>query len=203
MIRISLSEEERGALVRARRSQRTNISERAYYVLLSDSGKSVSDIAELTLRNAHTIRLWLKRYISHGLSGLNSQKQPGRPAQKAKIIESHLEQLLSKSPQDYGYQEAGWQINLLRDWFDKLGLRACDNTIVKSLNRLGFVYKRFSKAVPKNAPTIEEKKRRIEEIVDGVGQYEPSDIEILCLDETHFSNQPYVGRGWFKMGEKK
>jgi len=203
VIRISLNEEEREALVQARRSQKSNIGERAHYVLLSDSGKSVSDIAELTLRNAHTIRLWLKRYKNHGLSGLHSQKQPGRPAQKAKIIESHLEQLLSKSPQDYGYQEAGWQINLLRDWFEKLGLRSCDNTIVKSLNRLGFVYKRFSKAVPKNAPTAEEKKKRITEIVEEVRKYEPSDIEILCLDETHFSNQPYVSRGWFKMGEKK
>ncbi|BCA93771.1 hypothetical protein TUM19329_01320 [Legionella antarctica] len=61
------------------------------------------------------------------------------------MIELHLQELLGKSPQDYGYQEAGWQINMLHVWFKKQGLEACDNTRVKSLNKLGFVYKRFSK----------------------------------------------------------
>jgi hypothetical protein len=91
----------------------------------------------------------------------------------------------------------------LKDWFSKRGLHACDNTIVKSLNRLGYVYKRFSKTLPKNAPSVEEKKYRITEIVETIGQNRPSDIEILFVDETHFSNQPYVSRGWFKRGERK
>ncbi|HHT0594148.1 TPA: hypothetical protein ACTXXA_002496 [Legionella anisa] len=60
---------------------------------------------------------------------------------------------MDKSQQYYGYQEEGWQINLLRDWFSKQGIYACDNTIVKLLNKLGYVYKRFSKTLPENAPT--------------------------------------------------
>ena len=28
-------------------------------------------------------------------------------------------------------------------------------------------------------------------------------VEIFFSDESHFSNQPYVSRGWFKRGEKK
>jgi hypothetical protein len=110
---------------------------------------------------------------------------------------------LNKSPQDYGYQEAGWQINLLRDWFAKQGIHACDNTIVKSLNKLGYVYKRFSKTLPGNAPSPEQKKVRISEIVGAISKYSATDIEIMFVDESHFSNQPYVNRGWFKCGEKK
>ena len=68
---------------------------------------------------------------------------------------------------------------------------------------LGFVYKRFSKTLPANAPTADEKKVRINAIVDEVGKYATKDIEILFVDESHFSNQPYVSRGWFKCGEKK
>lgn len=204
MIRISLSEEEEKQLLEVRRVQTSkNIGERAFYVLLSNEGKSVSQIASITRRNEHTIRLWLSRYIKEGLSGLNTKISPGRPAKKAPIIETHLEELLSKTPADYGYQEAGWQINLLRDWFSKRGLEACENTIVKSLNRLGFVYKRFSKTLPKNAPSSEEKKTHISEMVNNIAQYPSTDIEILFVDETHFSNQPYVQRGWFKKGEKK
>ena len=28
------------------------------------------------------------------------------------------------------------------------------------------------------------------------------EIEILFADESHFSNEPYVERGWFKRGQK-
>lgn len=203
MIRISLTEKERSELMRLRLKKNTNIGERAHYVLLCAEGKSAPEIAGYLDRNIITIRLCLNRYLQDGPAGLKTKKPPGRPAQKAPAIESHLEELLSHTPQDYGYQETGWQLNVLKDWFSKQGLHACDNTIVKSLNRLGYVYKRFSKTIPKNAPSSEKKKSRIREIVESIGQNKPSDIEVLFVDETHFSNQPYVSRGWFKKGEKK
>ena len=203
MIRISLNQEGITALNQLRLNRNSNVGERAHYVLLSSEGKSVSEIATHLNRNKHTIRLWIKRYESKGISGLNSQKQTGRPAKKSPIIESQLEVLLSKSPQEYGYQEAGWQLNLLRDWFSKQGVLVCDNTLVKSLNKLGFVYKRFSKKMPENARSSSEKKERIAEIVTAIGKDRSCDTEILFVDESHFSNQPYVNRGWFKCGEKK
>lgn len=203
MIRISLNEEERTALTRLRRGQKSNIGERAHYVLLSDTGKSVSEIGQHLSRNGHTVRLWLKRYLEEGITGLTTKKPPGRPAKKAPAIELQVQELLDKSPQEYGYQEAGWQINLLRDWFSKQGINACDNTIVKSLNKLGYVYKRFSKTLPANTPTPEQKKARVNEIVGEISKLSATDIEIMFVDESHFSNQPYVNRGWFKCGEKK
>lgn len=203
MIRISLSTEEKAALNRLRLTKKSNIGERAHYVLLSDEGKSVQAIAIHLSRNGHTVRLWLKRYLMNGLAGLSSRNNPGRPAKKAPIIESQLQELLNKSPQEYGYQEAGWQINILRDWFAKQGLHACTNTLVKALNKLDFVYKRFSKTLPANSPSSTEKKARVKEIVEEIGKNTATDIEILFVDESHFSNQPYVTRGWFKCGEKK
>jgi transposase len=203
MIRIYLNEEEKTALTRLRRGQKSNIGERAHYVLLSDTGKSVSEIAQHLSRNGHTVRLWLKRYLEEGITGLKTKKPPGRPAKKAPAIELQVQELLDKSPQDYGYQEAGWHINLLRDWFSKQGINACDNTIVKSLNKLGYVYKRFSKTLPSNTPTPEQKKARVNEIIGEISKLPATDIEIMFVDESHFSNQPYVNRGWFKCGEKK
>jgi transposase len=203
MIRICLNGEEKTALTRLRGAQKSNIGERAHYVLLSDTGKSVSEIAKHLSRNGHTVRLWLKRYLEEGLTGLKTKKPPGRPAKKAPAIELQVQKLLDKSPQDYGYQEAGWQINLLRDWFAKQGIHACDNTIVKSLNKLGYVYKRFSKTLPENAPTPAQKQARISEIVGEISKLSATDIEIMFVDESHFTNQPYVNRGWFKCGEKK
>lgn len=203
MIRISLNEEEKLALKQLRLNKTSNIGERAHYVLLSNDGKSVPEIAQSLSRNGHTIRLWLQRYTADGIKGLRTRKNPGRPAKKAPVIDSHIQELLNKSPQDYGYQEAGWHINILRDWFEKQGVQACDNTLRKSLNNLGFVYKRFSKTLPANSPSSDEKKARIAEIVDAISKTTETNMEILFADESHFSNQPYVNRGWFKRGEKK
>ncbi|MBA2711591.1 MAG: IS630 family transposase [Tatlockia sp.] len=200
---MSLTEEDQAALKRLRRNQNSNVVERAHYVLLCNEGKSIPQIAAHLNRNKHTIRLWIKRYEKEGIHGLTNQKKSGRPAKKAPAIELQLETLLSKSPQDYGYQEAGWQLNLLRDWFIKQGIKACDNTLVKSLNKLGYVYKRFAKTMPVDSPALSEKEARITEIIEAINQFPKEDIELLFVDESHFSNQPYVSRGWFKCGEKK
>lgn len=203
MIRISLTESERLELAQLRRSRNTNLGERAYYVLLADSGKSAPQIAKHLQRNIITIRLWLNRYIESGISGFKNEHPPGRPGKKALVIGNHLQSMLCKSPQDYGYQEAGWQINIFRDFLEKQGIKACDNTIAKALDKLDYVYKRFSKTLPANAPSCVEKKARVNEIVEKIKQKTAEETEILFADESHFSNQPYVQRGWFKRGEKK
>jgi transposase len=165
MIKISLKDSERSELTRLRLGRSTNIGERAYYVLLSDIGKSAPEIARQLNRNIITIRLWLNRYAKEGINGLKTKKASGRPAQKAPAIESRLIELLEKSPQDYGYQESGWQINLLRDWFEKQGIRACEKTFAKALHKHGYVYKRFSKTIPENAPSPIEKRTKVAELV--------------------------------------
>lgn len=203
MIKIFLTEQEKTALIQLRLKRNSSIGERAHYILLCADGKSALEIAKYLNRSILTIRLWLTRYLTYGLCGLRTKKQPGRPAKKALFIEEQLRKLLDRSPKDYGYQEAGWQINLLRDWLAKQGCIACDNTVAKSLNKLGFVYKRFSKSPPKDAPSSVEKKAKVANMVEEIRNYPCEGCEILFLDESHFSNQPYVNRGWFKRGEKK
>lgn len=203
MLRISLNDQETADLKKLRLSRNSNIGERANYVLMAARGNAAPAIAIQLSRNIHTIRLWLRRYNAEGISGLMAKKQPGRPAKKAPLIESQIEELLSKSPQDYGYKEAGWQINILKDWFNRQNCKACDNTIKAALEKKGFVYKRFSKCMPKNAPSAKDKRIVISKIVDKIKKFTNQDTEVFFEDESHFSNQPYVNRGWFKKGEKK
>ena len=203
MIRISLSDSEKSALEQLRLNRKSNIGERAYYVLLSAQGYLATEIAKQQGRNIITIRLWLNRYKDQGILGLTPKKQSGRPPKKASFIESKLESLLNKSPSDYGYQEAGWQINIIRHWLSQHGCHACENTVAKALKKLGYVFKRFSKTVPKHAPSPSEKATQIAKMIKKINTNSAEDIEILFADESHFSNQPYVNRGWFKKGEKK
>ena len=203
MIRIVLDEKSREGLLRLRLGRKSNMGERAYYVLLAASGKSAPEIADYLGRNVITIRLWLRRYLEKGLEGLKSYAPPGRTAKKGPAIKTHLKELLSHSPQAYGYEESGWQINIFRDWLKTQGVNACENTIARALDELGYVYKRFSKTTPLNAPSATTKKAKVGEIVQEIQQQPLNGIEILFADESHFSNQPYINRGWFKRGEKK
>ncbi len=57
--------------------------------------------------------------------------------------------------------------------------------------------------MPANAPSPDEKKVHIANLVEQINKDNAKDIEVLFVDESHFSNQPYVSRGGFKRGEKK
>lgn len=200
-----LNAEQKQELLKLRKGRTgRNTSERAYYVLLSSEGKSIEEISKQMNRNPHTIRCWIKRYLTQGLSGLIDKCSPGRPAQLKTDVKERLNELLSDSPKKYGYQQAGWQINLLLDQLNKTIGAVSASTVKRALHEHGWVYKRFSKKTPLNAPSKAEKAAHIEKMVAAIGkQALEHEIEILFADESHFSNEPYVERGWFKRGEKK
>ncbi|KTC69022.1 hypothetical protein Lbir_2216 [Legionella birminghamensis] len=188
------------------RNSRTgkNTAERAHYVLLSSEGKSINKISEQMARNPHTVRCWIKRYLRYGISGLRDKSSRGRPNQLREEVRKQLNQLLEESPKKYGYQQSGWQINLLLDQLKKTIDSVSATTVKRALHEHGWVYKRFSKKPPINAPTKEEKAAHIEKMVATIEkQGLEHEIEVLFADESHFSNEPYVERGWFKRGEKK
>ena len=110
MIRIKLSEEERNLLNQYRNKRNSGLSERCFYVLLSDEGKSVPDIAEQTKRNEHTVRFRLKQYRKGGTESLKGVSPPGRPPEKSLKIYPIILEIVPDSPTEYGYIGAGWTI---------------------------------------------------------------------------------------------
>jgi hypothetical protein len=47
------------------------------------------------------------------------------------------------------------------------------------------------------------KKRRVAHIVEAIAQRQlKCPVEIFFLDESHFTNEPYVQRGWFRKGKQ-
>jgi len=72
---VKLTIEECQVLIDVRRSRReSNLGERAYYVLLASTGKSIASIANAMGRHPHTIRIWIKRYLTRGISGLQDKR---------------------------------------------------------------------------------------------------------------------------------
>ena len=158
MIRIHLPDEQRESLEKARRIRTSNLSERCLAVLLSDRGQSVPLIAESIGRHEHTIRSWLKAYLCDGIEGLKNTPPPGRTNRKENEALISLQPVLAHHPSEYGYLEAGWSTNLLVDYLSRQGLEASESTVKRALKRGGWVYKRFAKTVPLEAPSSEEKK---------------------------------------------
>ena len=158
MIRIDLTAEEKSKLETTRRRRRSQVAERCHYVLLNAQGLSVPQIAQRLERNEHTIRKWLKAYDDQGLVGLDNAPPPGRPATKGHKLDQHLDAVLTQTPSAYGYIEAGWTVDLLRDYLLQQDLSVSDSSVRRALKSGGWVYKRFTKGMPKNAPSADEKK---------------------------------------------
>jgi transposase len=157
MIRLTLSSEDQAHLEQTRRT-RLHLAERCHYVVLNAQGWSVPQIAQRLNRNAHTMRTWLKAYRTAGLPGLHNTPQSGRPATTGQRVSAHIEQLLAHSPSHFGYIEDGWTVDLLRAYLAQQQVPASDATVRRQVKAGNWVYKRFTKTVPRNAPDAEKKK---------------------------------------------
>ena len=136
-----------------------------------------------------------------GLKASRANTPSGRPRIKGPEVEQEIDVLLIKTPREFGYQEEGWTVCILLDYFSKKQLAVKEDTVRRALKKMGWVYKRFAKTVSKNAPSKEEKSQKIEQLIEAIKRDSPD--ETLFVDEANFMTGPYVQRGWFKKREKK
>ena len=200
MIKVSITKEQQKELVQFRKLASSKDSEKALMVLLSSEGQKVSQIAKTLKRNPHTVRDWLKRYNATGLKGLSRKYSPGRPDEKRSKLKAHIQEVVGDSPVEHGYQDHVWSVPLIvHDAASKLGLSVSGDTVTRALNAMGYSYKRPSKAVPARAPDKKEKAERVKSMVEDIKTIlSKGKTEIYALDESHFSTEPYLVRGWFK-----
>jgi transposase len=118
----------------------------------------VPQIAQRLARNEYAIRKWLRAYQTHGVQGLGTTPPPGRPPLQGGDLAHQLETMLAHSPSHYGYLEAGWIVDMIRDHCRQEGLMLSDATVRRRLKAGGWVYKCFAKTLPYQAPSAEQKK---------------------------------------------
>ncbi len=200
MIKVSIDTEQQKELERFRALASSKDSEKALMVLLSSEGKNVSQISKALKRNPHTVRDWLKRYNIDGIKGLGRKYSPGRPDEKRAILKAHIKEILLDSPVKHGYQDHVWSVPLIVcDAASKLDLSVSGDTVTRALKVMGYSYKRPSKTVPARAPAKNEKAEMVQTMIEGIkGILSKGETEIYALDESHFSTEPYLVRGWFK-----
>jgi transposase len=199
MIRIQLSHEQHSELENFRRQASSKNSEKALMVLLSNDGKTVSEISLMLKRNQHTVRDWLKRYRNQGVMGLYRNFSPGRPGTLREKIKEHIRKIIKESPLSFKYQDSAWSVPLITfDVNKNLSVNASSKTVTRALKDMGYVYKRPSKTVPGHAPDKQEKKEAVKTVVREIlGLIDQKEGVIYALDESHFSTEPYLVKGWF------
>lgn len=203
-LRISLDEKEKSELRDLRRKHADYRSERALMVLLNSDGETAPKIARKLNRNPHTVRTVLRRYIERGVDGLRRRRSPGRPAVVGNKAKPILEEILQKTPQDYKHPQQCWTKELLIEVCEKeFGVRISKRSMVRVLHAAGYSWKRPQKTTPAHAPSKESKKAAVEELIGELSELlHEEDTEVFILDESHFSTEPYLFKGWFKKGER-
>jgi len=200
MIKIKLTEQEMARLEKYRGQSSSENSEKALMVIMSAEGHSPIKIAKALKRNPHTVRKWLKQYKKDGADGLQRQYSPGRPNDARKQVQGTIEEILDKSPLEFNYQESLWTVSLMVHYLNnRKGLTVSEDTVARALKDMGYTYKRPGKRVGVNAPTKEKKQEQVQKIIAEIQKLQNrEDCEIFALDESHFSTEPYLVRGWQK-----
>ena len=202
-IKLKISKEERQELLRIRKASGDYRSERALAVLHSADGKRPIQISELLKRSSQTVCAWLHAYKKSGLAGLSKKFSPGRPSIRKKEIIPKLPEYLAKSPRDFGWGEDVWSVKVIMAQLKKEnGYVVSRHTVIRALYDAGYSAKRSKKTTPAHAPPKEEKLERVREIAAEITELRnTAEVEVMFLDESHFSTDPYVVRGWSKRGE--
>jgi len=200
MIQVKLSEGDQRKLEGYRGQASSKNSEKALMVLMSNGGKSAVEISRILKRHPHTVRMWLKRYQQEGIRGLDRLYSAGRPNWLRNKIKNCIEEILEKSPEYFGYHVGLWTVALMVHYLKtRKGFVVSEDTVERALKDMDFTYKRSARGVSIHAPSEEEKAGEVKRIVEEIHTLtQQKDCEIVALDESYFSTEPYVVRGWQK-----
>lgn len=118
------------------------VRHRADALLLLAHGRSVDEAARDVGCCTKRIRVWRRRYLSEGRSGLADRPRSGRPALLDGAAMAVVETALAGSPLAYGYPVTTWTVADLTDLLAQRGWAVSRATVSRGLQRRGYRYRR-------------------------------------------------------------
>ena len=111
----AITVEEKGRVERLARSRTepARLVERARIVLAASQGKRVPAIARQLTLSEKAVRLWLKRFNTQGLDGLNDEPRVGRPATYTAEQVSEVIAVALTKPDALGQPFGSWTLDRL------------------------------------------------------------------------------------------
>jgi transposase len=118
------------------------VRHRADALLVVASGLSLTRAAAQIGCSRNSLHTWAERYLAEGRNGLLDRPRLGRPRKLDAAACELLETALGASPLDHGYPVTVWTVADLHDLLDRHGYRVSLPTVYRTLERLGYRYRR-------------------------------------------------------------
>jgi transposase len=126
-----------------RRTRDVRYADRLRAVLWSSERCPVPEIGHRLGKHPSTVQRWLHDYRRFRLRGLELGKSPGRPRCIDADGEECLRQAVLTQPRDLNHRFTRWSIaTLTAHLFRELHLQISQDSVRRTLRRLGFTYKR-------------------------------------------------------------
>jgi transposase len=104
---------------------------------------SIGDVARTLQVSAEAIRLWIKQLLLVGVSGLQSNKSPGRPSKLTKTQKRKLSKWIKAGPAAVGYLGNCWRSPMIQHLIrEKFGVLYSVHYISELLKNMGFSYQK-------------------------------------------------------------
>jgi transposase len=129
-------------------------------LLLSATGQTSTQIAQIVLRSQDTVVRVLKRFLSSGLDAVPRRKAPGRERRITASWEAELLKVIEGDPHEVGQDTANWTTERLAVYLgQQTGIRVTEETVRVYLHAHDYVCKRSTWTL----------RRKAEEKADYVG----------------------------------
>lgn len=139
-----LSPAERTALLTTYRSTGdADTRTRCQAILLSADGQSPPQIARLLFMSTMSIRRWIVRFETQGITALISTPPPGRPPSWDEAFEWQLVDAALSDPRSRGRPFDGWTAARMADYLaETTGIRLSDERVRVLLQQHGYALRR-------------------------------------------------------------
>jgi transposase len=175
------------------------VAMRAHMILLSAKGYTVPQITDIYQTSDVTIYTWLDRFDAEGPEGLYDRPRGGRPPKVDDETGQAIDDAVSQSPTDLGYNFTYWTVPLLTQHLQRtLEKVLCPETVRQTLHALGFRWRRPRWVASHDDP---EAARLMWLICDAILRAADETI-VLIEDETIFKRLPPLRRMWMRQGQQ-
>jgi transposase len=191
---IPLTDEEREILGYLKDHGETpRIRHRAHAILLSDSGRSVNEIAAIFETTRVTVCAWLARWEDSGPQGLADGSRSGAPPKLTKSEKKKVLKLINKYPHS--------PKEVLSEVPRVIGKTISQTTLRRIARASGLRWKRMRRSL-KSKRDDEEFEEAQEELHELIECHEAGELDLYYFDEAGVSLTPTVPYGWQCIGER-
>src|SRR5215207_4209765 len=118
------------------------VRHRADALLVLAHGRRVEETARVLGCCPKRIRVWRRRFLAEGRTGLADRPRSGRPPQLDARARAELETALAASPLAYAYPVTTWTVADLADLLEQRGWAVSRVTVSRTLAAMGYRYRR-------------------------------------------------------------